>query len=267
VMRRSSIVFTNAIFTVKIDTLEGLDGVFVQVQGKSRELVAEAGSALGLDGTYTPHSFIEQVQLSHLMSEFKEATSDFQSRLSLESPALPAMLGGRVELGLPTHRRQSSRGSPERLTERLGSTPDLVLHAGTATKRHPSHTLPAVRVSNEDNIAWRRNSAGRDPPASPRLYPTALEPSSPQNLCRQLDSLLSHNEEMMAKMDQLVTTMTALLKPNNDPRSPRPSSHRIGSSGASSTDFHQGLLTASLTSAAICMSAACAAYVLDKLRR
>ena len=43
----------------------------------------------------------------------------------------------------------------------------------------------------------------------------------------------------MAKMDQLVTTMTALLKPNNDPRSPRPSSHRIGSSGASSTDFHQ----------------------------
>ena len=32
VMRRSSIVFTNAIFTVKIDTLEGLDGVFVQVR-------------------------------------------------------------------------------------------------------------------------------------------------------------------------------------------------------------------------------------------
>jgi hypothetical protein len=80
---------------------------------------------LGLEGTYTPHSFIEQVQLSHLLSEFKEVTSDFASRLSLESPALPVMLGG-AALGLPTHRRQPSRGSPERLTERLGSTPDLV---------------------------------------------------------------------------------------------------------------------------------------------
>jgi hypothetical protein len=61
------------------------------VQGKSRELVAEAGTSLGLDGTYTPHSFIEQVQLSHLMSEFKEATSEFQDALSLDvnTTALP----------------------------------------------------------------------------------------------------------------------------------------------------------------------------------
>lgn len=32
VMKRSSIVFTNAIYTIKLDTLEGLDGVFVQVR-------------------------------------------------------------------------------------------------------------------------------------------------------------------------------------------------------------------------------------------
>ena len=33
----------------------------VQVQGKNRELVAETARKLGLDGTYIPRSYIEQV--------------------------------------------------------------------------------------------------------------------------------------------------------------------------------------------------------------
>lgn len=33
----------------------------LQVQGKVREKVAEAGKALGLDGHYIPRSYIEQV--------------------------------------------------------------------------------------------------------------------------------------------------------------------------------------------------------------
>lgn len=54
----------------------------MQIQGKLRDAVAEAGHGLGLDGTYTPHSYIEQVQLQNLTSEFKEATRDLRSRLS-----------------------------------------------------------------------------------------------------------------------------------------------------------------------------------------
>ena len=33
----------------------------VQVQGKNRELVAETAGKLGLNGTYIPRSYIEQV--------------------------------------------------------------------------------------------------------------------------------------------------------------------------------------------------------------
>jgi hypothetical protein len=36
-----------------------------QVQGKEREKVAEAGKALGLDGTYIPFSYIEQVRSAY----------------------------------------------------------------------------------------------------------------------------------------------------------------------------------------------------------
>lgn len=35
--------------------------VLLKVQGKERELVAKIGHQLGLDGTYIPRSYIEQV--------------------------------------------------------------------------------------------------------------------------------------------------------------------------------------------------------------
>ncbi len=40
------------------------DAWMLQVQGKERELVAQTGRQLGLDGTYIPRSYIEQVQTS-----------------------------------------------------------------------------------------------------------------------------------------------------------------------------------------------------------
>mmetsp|Transcript_20671 Transcript_20671/g.28613 ORF Transcript_20671/g.28613 Transcript_20671/m.28613 type:complete len:240 (+) Transcript_20671:70-789(+) len=84
VMKRHSTVFNNGILTLKMDCIEGMERVYVQIQGKTRELVAEAGAALGLDNTYTPHSYIEQVQLQNLTSEFKEATKDLKTRLALD---------------------------------------------------------------------------------------------------------------------------------------------------------------------------------------
>lgn len=36
--------------------------VLLKVQGKERELVAKIGHQLGLDGTYIPRSYIEQVR-------------------------------------------------------------------------------------------------------------------------------------------------------------------------------------------------------------
>lgn len=52
--------------TIKFDHIEGMETVYCQVQGKDRGVVEAAGAALGLEGTYIPHSYIELVQIGHL---------------------------------------------------------------------------------------------------------------------------------------------------------------------------------------------------------
>lgn len=51
---------------VKFDHIEGMETVYIQVQGKDRGVVEEMGRRLGLDGTYIPHSYIELVQIGNL---------------------------------------------------------------------------------------------------------------------------------------------------------------------------------------------------------
>ena len=92
ILKRSSHVFSDEKLCIKIDKLEQLQRNYVQVlskgclyatliflsgwlqtlalqiQGKDRQLVAEAGKSLGLDGSYIPHSYIEQIQREKLIS-------------------------------------------------------------------------------------------------------------------------------------------------------------------------------------------------------
>jgi hypothetical protein len=51
---------------IKFDHIEGMETVYVQVQGKDRSVVEETGRRLGLEGSYIPHSYIELVQIGHL---------------------------------------------------------------------------------------------------------------------------------------------------------------------------------------------------------
>lgn len=69
-MKRKSVSYSDADITIKFDAIDKL-GSFVQIQGKDRNKVAEAGKALGLDGTYLATSYIEQVQLEKLTSELR----------------------------------------------------------------------------------------------------------------------------------------------------------------------------------------------------
>uniref|UniRef100_A0A7S0S2Q8 CYTH domain-containing protein n=1 Tax=Chlamydomonas leiostraca TaxID=1034604 RepID=A0A7S0S2Q8_9CHLO len=70
-MRRTSAVLRSGggDLTVKVDDIEGL-GRFVQLLGRDRDRVRELGTRLGLDGSYIARSYIEQVQLDKLTSEF-----------------------------------------------------------------------------------------------------------------------------------------------------------------------------------------------------
>ncbi len=61
-LKRSSAVWSDEALTIKIDDIEGMNQQYVQIQGKDRNSVAQAGKALGLDGTYIARSYIEQVR-------------------------------------------------------------------------------------------------------------------------------------------------------------------------------------------------------------
>lgn len=74
--------------TVKVDRILGMDRSFVQIQGKDRAAVAATGTALGLDGTYIPHSYIELVQLENLTQSFQTVTEDLKRRFAVNGEPL-----------------------------------------------------------------------------------------------------------------------------------------------------------------------------------
>jgi hypothetical protein len=53
-----------------------------------RDAVAAAGKALGLDGTYIPHSYIEVVQLENLTRSFQKVTDDLKRRFAVNGEPL-----------------------------------------------------------------------------------------------------------------------------------------------------------------------------------
>ena len=80
IMKRRSKSWSDELLTIKVDWIEGLDRSYTQIQGKVRAAVEEAGTKLGLDGTYVPHSFIEQVQLERMTDELREMTAEMKDK-------------------------------------------------------------------------------------------------------------------------------------------------------------------------------------------
>ncbi|KAG7673300.1 hypothetical protein Ndes2526B_g03266 [Nannochloris sp. 'desiccata'] len=74
--------------TVKLDHIIGMAQCFVQIQSKDRAAVAAVGTALDLDGSYIPHSYIEVVQLENLTQSFQTVTEDLRRRFAVNGEPL-----------------------------------------------------------------------------------------------------------------------------------------------------------------------------------
>ncbi|BBN20313.1 uridine kinase [Marchantia polymorpha subsp. ruderalis] len=83
ILKRTSHVFADDKVVVKIDKLEQLQRRYIQVQGKDRITVGEVAKKLGLDGTYIPRSYIEQIQLEKLTAEVTALPDDLREKLSI----------------------------------------------------------------------------------------------------------------------------------------------------------------------------------------
>ena len=88
IMKRRSKEYSDDLLTIKTDWVEGLDRSFVQVQGRLCSAVEAAGRKLGLEGTYIPHSYIEQVQLEKLTQELTSLTDDLKTRFPITESML-----------------------------------------------------------------------------------------------------------------------------------------------------------------------------------
>ncbi|CAL5189139.1 unnamed protein product [Lathyrus oleraceus] len=84
ILKRNSHVFSDDKVCVKLDWLEQLNRHYVQVQGRDRLVLKEIGDQLGLEGSYIPRTYIEQIQLERLVNEVMALPDDLKTKLSLD---------------------------------------------------------------------------------------------------------------------------------------------------------------------------------------
>ncbi|KAI7733763.1 hypothetical protein M8C21_015226 [Ambrosia artemisiifolia] len=84
ILKRSSHVFSDEKVCVKTDWLEQLNRTYVQVQGRDRLYVKYIAEQLGLDGTYVPRTYIEQIQLEKAVNDVMALPDDLKTKLSID---------------------------------------------------------------------------------------------------------------------------------------------------------------------------------------
>ncbi|XP_011008788.1 PREDICTED: uridine-cytidine kinase C-like isoform X1 [Populus euphratica] len=84
ILKRSSHVFCDDRVSIKTDWLEQLNRHYVQVQGKERLYVKYVAEHLGLDGSYVPRTYIEQIQLEKLVNDVMALPDDLKTKLSID---------------------------------------------------------------------------------------------------------------------------------------------------------------------------------------
>ncbi|KAG8475595.1 hypothetical protein CXB51_032468 [Gossypium anomalum] len=102
ILKRNSHVFSDDSVCVKIDWLEQLNRQYLQVQGRDRSVVKGVAERLGLEGSYIPRTYIEQIRLEKLVNEVMALPEDLKTKLSLDkdlvSSPKEALLGASMDM-------------------------------------------------------------------------------------------------------------------------------------------------------------------------
>ncbi|KAH1074329.1 hypothetical protein J1N35_026657 [Gossypium stocksii] len=102
ILKRNSHVFSDDSVCVKIDWLEQLNRQYLQVQGRDRSVVKGVAERLGLEGSYIPRTYIEQIRLEKLVNEVMALPEDLKTKLCLDedlvSSPKEALLGASMDM-------------------------------------------------------------------------------------------------------------------------------------------------------------------------
>ena len=206
---------------VKVDHILGVDRHFVQIQGKDRNKVAEMGTALGLDGTYYPHSYIEIIQLENLTQEFLTVSEDLKRRFAVNGEPLTDDLVGSLSKGSsPLINGSFLGGSYHKTTGFNVSSPiappfssSAPLHATKPVSlSHRSQGLlsqkirSGISVESAGGITPERNNKhdrSMSPQGSADSSSGASRPNSPHSVNVQLKKLLQSQAVLTSQIEDL----------------------------------------------------------------
>ncbi|EEC73863.1 hypothetical protein OsI_08637 [Oryza sativa Indica Group] len=177
ILKRKSRVFSDGKATVKIDWLEQLNRNYIQVQGRDRNHVKFVAEKLGLDGSYIPRTYIEQIQLEKLINDVMYALpEDLKTKLSIDDELVSSP------------KEALSRVSADKRNKHLKSG---LSHSYST---HGDKNIVKLSKLTETN---RRFGSGRAP------EPPAINQGAITQLSEQISTLNERMDEFTSRVEEL----------------------------------------------------------------
>ncbi|GMH05600.1 hypothetical protein Nepgr_007440 [Nepenthes gracilis] len=181
ILKRSSHVFSDDRVCVKTDWLEQLNRKYVQVQGRDRSHVKYIAEQLGLDGSYVPRTYIEQIQLEKLVNDVIALPDDLKTKLSIDDNMASSP------------KEALSRASADRRIKYLNR--NISLSFSTQRDKHLSKLTRLVLDDRGFNLRSPRSPAG---PANQGAITQLSEQISTLN--ERMDEFTSRLEDLNSKL-------------------------------------------------------------------
>ncbi|XP_078437547.1 phosphoribulokinase / Uridine kinase family [Wolffia australiana] len=199
ILKRSSHVFSDDKIVVKIDWLEQLNRHYVQVQGRDRLMVRHVADLLGLEGSYIPRTYIEQIQLEKLVNDVLTLPDDLKTKLSIDDDVASSP------------REALSRASADRIALRNRHLKTGMPHTYSTQGEKQLMKLTTLTVNNR-----RFDGRGPDSPAINQGVITQLVEQI-STLNERIDEFTSRIEELNSKFHMRKSSMSQQnLVPSSD---------------------------------------------------
>lgn len=230
ILKRSSHILSDERVCVKIDWLEQLNRHYVQVQGRDRLVVKCMAEQLGLEGSYIPRTYIEQIQLEKLVNEIMAVPDDLKTKLSIDEDLVSSP------------KEALSRSSADRLTIRNKNI-----------KSGMSHSYSTQRDKNLSKLTGFAFSDRRFDDRTAESPATLGNQGDITQLSEQISTLNDRMDEFTFRIEELNSNLTIQRVST--------SSHNLAmqaeayNGSASTSYFVSGLGNGSLTGTAMLSSA------------
>ncbi|CAI0405157.1 unnamed protein product [Linum tenue] len=196
ILKRSSHTFFDDRVCVKVDWLEQLNRQYIQVQGRDRLVVRCIAEQLGLEGSYIPRTYIEQIQLEKLVDEVMALPDDLKTKLSLDEDLVSSP------------KEALLRASADRVAMRNKNLRSGMSHSYTTQGDKSYSKLTAIPASN------RRYEDRNSEPQSMLANQGVIT-----QLSEQMSSLNDRMDDFTSQLEELNSKLTVVN--NNSSPSPQ----------------------------------------------